>query len=227
MNSGYGSESPSAFRRCRALRLRLLPVLLVVAGLPAAAGTVWYQYDALNRLTHAVYDDAEIEYSYDAAGNRLAVVVRDPDGDGDRMPDDWEQVIADARTDDDIRAPADVRPDDDFDGDGFTNIDEWQRGTDPTRYVLTLPVGWNLISIAHQFSDNSTTALFGPRILGPAWSWNGAQYQPADKLLPLLGYWVYAATDFEIVLPAYTMHDRDGDGTSDEDESQQGSDPDL
>lgn len=40
------------------------------------ASAVDYEYDALGRLTKADYGDGKvIEYSYDAAGNRMSVVV--------------------------------------------------------------------------------------------------------------------------------------------------------
>lgn len=55
--------------------------LLLGAG-PASA--VEYFYDELDRLERVVYEDGtEVEYTYDAGGNRLArVVTEDRDGDG-------------------------------------------------------------------------------------------------------------------------------------------------
>jgi YD repeat-containing protein len=38
----------------------------------ATAGSLLYYYDSLNRLTKVVYEDgSSIQYTYDAAGNRL------------------------------------------------------------------------------------------------------------------------------------------------------------
>lgn len=43
---------------------------------PVLAGTAQYTYDKLNRLTQVQYDDgATIQYTYDAAGNRLTQQV--------------------------------------------------------------------------------------------------------------------------------------------------------
>jgi len=54
------------------------------------------------------------------------------DGDSDGMPDAWEQQIVDADLSDNIETIEDVFPDDDFDHDGWSNIQEYLRGTDPT-----------------------------------------------------------------------------------------------
>ena len=65
--------------------------LLVLFVLNAAAQTVAYTYDELNRLTSATYDTVVINYVYDANGNITEVVTpvgcsdvyfRDADGDG-------------------------------------------------------------------------------------------------------------------------------------------------
>lgn len=60
--------------------------LWVIAGLiPAnSARAIDYTYDELDRLTGVVYDDGTvIQYTYDAAGNRLTQnVAEDRDGDG-------------------------------------------------------------------------------------------------------------------------------------------------
>ena len=53
------------------------------------------------------------------------------DKDNDRLPDFYEQRIADADVNDDILSPAEVFPDDDFDGDGSSNRMEYLLGTDP------------------------------------------------------------------------------------------------
>ena len=39
--------------------------------------SIQYQYDELNRLVAAVFDDGqEISYAYDAAGNRISITVK-------------------------------------------------------------------------------------------------------------------------------------------------------
>ena len=55
------------------------------------------------------------------------------DSDKDGMPDAWEQQIIDisASTNGPIRTFADVLPQDDFDGDGFSNYQEYLAGTSP------------------------------------------------------------------------------------------------
>jgi len=51
-------------------------VLFFLLAAPALAGTAQYTYDSLNRLTQVQYDDGTIiQYSYDAAGNRLVQQV--------------------------------------------------------------------------------------------------------------------------------------------------------
>jgi len=48
----------------------------ILLGAPALAGTAQYTYDSLNRLVQVQYDNgAIIQYSYDAAGNRLVQQV--------------------------------------------------------------------------------------------------------------------------------------------------------
>ena len=54
------------------------------------------------------------------------------DEDGDGISDLWELLIVDADSEDAIESIQDVLPDDDFDGDGFTNLQEYEMGLDPT-----------------------------------------------------------------------------------------------
>ncbi len=57
------------------------------------------------------------------------------DRDDDGMPDEWEQQIVDADPDiDDIHG---VSPGDDFDGDGETNLEEYENSVDPTDALST------------------------------------------------------------------------------------------
>ena len=56
----------------------------------------------------------------------------DSDADGDEILDEWELQIIDADLNDSIETIDDVLPRDDFDGDGWSNIIEYERDTDPT-----------------------------------------------------------------------------------------------
>ena len=59
--------------------------------------------------------------------------VPDPaDLDGDGLPDTFERLIIDADDGDAITTLEDVLPGDDFDGDSYSNHDEWRNNTDPT-----------------------------------------------------------------------------------------------
>jgi hypothetical protein len=60
--------------------------------------------------------------------NAFATSLSD-DADGDGIPDYMEQQIVDADPDDDINDIRDVHGDDDFDGDGFSNAEEWANNT--------------------------------------------------------------------------------------------------
>ena len=53
--------------------------------------------------------------------------LSDPDDDNDGLPDAWETANSLSPTD----ATGDNGPDGDPDGDGATNYEEWQAGTDP------------------------------------------------------------------------------------------------
>ena len=56
------------------------------------------------------------------------------DSDNDGLPDVWEQRIVDADPDDQILSIADVLGDGNFDGDAFTDLEEYQQDTDPIDY---------------------------------------------------------------------------------------------
>ncbi len=74
-------------------------------------------------LVMSVGDPGEILSINVTAGN---------DTDNDRLPDAWEEWIVSWSTDPAVRFITDVDGADDFDGDGMSNRDEYQAGTDPT-----------------------------------------------------------------------------------------------
>jgi len=63
-------------------------------------------------------------------GNITISTADDTDWDG--LPDKWEKLIIDSNQNDLIKTVNDVNPGDDFDGDGYSNLDEYKGQTDPT-----------------------------------------------------------------------------------------------
>nr|WP_320012398.1 transglutaminase domain-containing protein [uncultured Desulfobulbus sp.] len=61
------------------------------------------------------------------------------DTDGDNLPDSWEMQIVNADENDALTEPGNVLPGDDFDGDGVSNLNEYQAGTDPTTKPIVSP----------------------------------------------------------------------------------------
>ena len=92
----------------------------------AAIAASWFLLLFETKETDAGTDSAP---EHAAEWVRLEQIVPTDD---DGLPDAWEGQIADASPFDAFRTPADVHPHDDFDGDGRTNLEEFQRGTDPT-----------------------------------------------------------------------------------------------
>ena len=105
-----------------------------------------------------------------------------PDGDSDGLPDAWEVRFLGTLSKD---------KDDDPDGDGFTNLQEFQNTTDPSANIIRLSPGWNLIAIARMAEDNSVENIFGNQVSGLIWTWDIDRFRIADKLFPQIGYWVY------------------------------------
>jgi alpha-tubulin suppressor-like RCC1 family protein/regulation of enolase protein 1 (concanavalin A-like superfamily) len=76
-------------------------------------------------------DDVRI---YGAALDDLDVQSLYVNSYGNGLPDSWAQRIVDFSSTDNITSVAQVLPGDDFDGDGLTNLQEYQQGSDPTDY---------------------------------------------------------------------------------------------
>lgn len=64
--------------------------------------------------------------------SKVTYIPYGADSDKDKIIDWWEQQIIDYSQNDKITSFADVLPEDDFDGDGFSNMKEYLKGTDPT-----------------------------------------------------------------------------------------------
>ncbi len=106
------------------------------------------------------------------------------DADGDGMADAWELAY--------FATLADCAPDADPDRDGTDNLDEFLEGSDPTRYVLKLTPGWNLMSLAQaRPADPSPAKVLGAHVKGSVWVWENGAYREAKRLRPLRGHWVF------------------------------------
>ncbi len=91
----------------------------------------------------------------------------------------------------------------DKDGDGYSNLQEFQNDTDPSRYILKLNKGWNLMSLARIPAINNVSSILKGNKTGIVWGWDDLQLKVADQFDPLKGFWVYAPADadVEIQLP--------------------------
>ena len=125
------------------------------------AQTTEYTYDEANRLISANYNNGEtiITYSYDAAGNILAKTI-DTDTDGDGVPDGQDAF------------PDDPAEWDDTDSDGWTNLQEFQQGTDPQDAA-----SFKALVASDQNGDGKSDILFRHAVSGQIvyWPMNGAQ----------------------------------------------------
>jgi YD repeat-containing protein len=106
-------------------------LILAVSCLTATADDISYTYDDLGRLTTMVHNDGSsvltMGHTFDETGNvaRIESVNSIADADGDQMPDGWETAHGLNPNN-----PADALLN--TDGDGLTNLAEFQAGTDPT-----------------------------------------------------------------------------------------------
>lgn len=113
----------------------------------------------------------------------------DPDTDDDLMPDGWEVDFG--------TNPLAADGIGDTDGDGVSNVAEYNRGSDPGRYVLDLEAGWNLVSLARPPDDRSLLAIFAGNAIS-VWTWEAGRFVVATEISPLRGYWVFVAEAVQI-----------------------------
>ncbi|MCB1706393.1 MAG: hypothetical protein KDI17_16120 [Halioglobus sp.] len=129
---------------CRTVPLSLVLISLLCLPTDSAASvTIEYQYDDLNRLTGAAGAESvtSVRYGYDEVSNLKWIASGDsPDTDGDDTPN-----FADADDDDDgipdsIEIAAGLNhlsggdAEGDLDGDGLSNIEEYQQSSDINHY---------------------------------------------------------------------------------------------
>lgn len=68
----------------------LLTVLFLLPFFVSSSGAVVYEYDDLNRLVKATYEDGTAtEYTYDEVGNRLNMGTTVPDPDEGEPPENY------------------------------------------------------------------------------------------------------------------------------------------
>jgi hypothetical protein len=102
--------------------------------------------------TNTIYHDAEHP-------SHILLRVTGPDSNDDGVPDiadldedgmadSFEWGIVNADPDDDITTIEDVLREDDFDGDGYTNLQEFLNETDPTEQAGFLPLAAILVILA-------------------------------------------------------------------------------
>ncbi len=123
---------------------KIIVLLLLSLLLNSTTYAAKYEYDDLNRLVRVAYNSGQfIEYDYDNAGNILSIDTNeipeppldtdedgipdetDLDDDNDGMPDEYENQY-------DFLNPLDASDAlADQDDDGFTNLEEYQNGTNP------------------------------------------------------------------------------------------------
>jgi len=97
----------------------------------------------------------------------LAIVLSDPDADGDGLPDWWEMQIVNSDPNDNLITVQDVCPGDDFDGDGVCNRDEYIRGTSPTDR-LSLPPVLEFSDAEMVVDESNRTLAISLRLYPPA-----------------------------------------------------------
>jgi hypothetical protein len=138
------------------------------------------------------------DFDEDGVCNREAMILginpRTLDADRDNVPDAWEVTNG--------LDPREPDGDLDLDGDGYSNRQEFERGTDPRQYLLFLRQGWNLVSISRVPPDSRVHSVFGRGNVIACFMWKGTYFSSVDHVDPLTGYWVYCPEDCVIDIGA-------------------------
>ena len=133
-----------------------------------------------------VYPSNSVSLTDAASGYDIA--LSDPDEDLDGLPDWWEMQIVDDSESDRFDDPALVYPDADFDGDGISNIDEYNLDTDPasdSSVPTKLAFSTNEISVSElitnttitlELSDNPSAPVGGLLYVDAGTAINGTDY---------------------------------------------------
>lgn len=74
-------------------------------------------------------------------------------------------------------------------------------------FTLRLRLGWNLISIPLQPLDPASQRVLPDTACGPLWRWEEGGYEPASRVLPMHGYWVFSRGAAEHVLQGIAVTD--------------------
>jgi hypothetical protein len=104
------------------------------------------------------------------------------DEDQDGLPDSWELQHF---------GGLDQTAHGDFDHDGYTNLQEFESGTDPARYAVTLHPGWNNLSLGRLPAEPGIAAVLGDAVVPHGWLWAEDLYRLTDRLYPDRGVWLY------------------------------------
>jgi hypothetical protein len=117
----------------------MIPFEKILSGHPASASAIplssvpveYIRVVSLNGTDISRSDRVLLSTANRGAVEEVTVMPLPEDSDGDGMADAFEQQIIDADPGDDIATLEDVLPDHDFDGDGESNLEEWQYGSSP------------------------------------------------------------------------------------------------
>ncbi|CAK8725433.1 Parallel beta-helix repeat (Two copies) [Candidatus Electrothrix laxa] len=176
----------------------IILILLTVTLTPPLCAASTFSYNDLNQLTtsESGENDESIRYDYDANGNITAVRTITPDDtDGDGLPDDWEEQYFGDLSHEAFE---------DYDGDGYSNLEEYEAGSDPTdpsstpiQCATTVPDDFTTIQSA---ADYVVITDFGGNVCVQPGTYTESKLQLED------GVYLVALSDD----PAETIIDGDG-----------------